>query len=111
MPLGTDFNDVDDAVCPICGSPIDYCQGHGSDDPATVHAIDGDHECEDCHQAAEYQFTVEMSNGHATPNRVAHWKLCYDHAEQVRFGFEAGNFGDNTFLMNVVRINNPNIIS
>ncbi len=41
--------------CPACGSPIDYCQGHGSDD-LDAHEIFLMHDEDDhtrCHDEAE----------------------------------------------------------
>lgn len=46
------------SVCPACGSPIDYCQGHGEIGDPVGRAIldahdDGDHA--GCHQDADCQ--------------------------------------------------------
>ena len=55
--FGWDLEDYSDPMCPACGEPIDYCQGHGPlGDPigwAVLEAHDDDdhrycHELADC---------------------------------------------------------------
>lgn len=51
-------DDVDEHIsrCPACGSPIDYCQGHGEIGDPAGHAILEAHDAGDhssCHAEAE----------------------------------------------------------
>lgn len=49
-------------ICPACGSPIDYCPGHGAIGDPVGHAIlvlhDDDDEHSMCHPAADCQQAI-----------------------------------------------------